>query len=57
MTSASFLAHGEPKEPRRPVDLVVSTWERVGPWINARFLRFCKSADYEANMATCVTKG
>lgn len=57
MTSASFLAHGECKEPTRHMDLVVSTWERLGPWINAGFFRFCKSAANEANMAARVTRG
>lgn len=57
MTSASFLAHGECEEPTRHLDSVVSTWERLGPRINTRFLRFCKSAANEANMAARVTRG
>lgn len=39
------------------MDLVVSTWERLGPWINVGFLGFCKLADNEANMAARVTRG
>ena len=39
------------------MDSVVSTWERLGPWINAGFLGFCKLADNEANMAAHVTRG
>ena len=49
--------HGECKEPRRHMDSVVSMWERLGPWINAEFLGFCKLADNEANMAAHVTRG
>lgn len=45
------------KNLRRHMDLVVSTWERLGPWINVGFLGFCKLADNEANMAARVTRG